>query len=158
MVTNQEYPVVSEAFSDGAPKPTTTFATDPDQYSESCHCVFLEQVQVVDGVCHRQAISAVYDLVTGDEYRFPCMNQDNRCSIRVEGEDAVIELRTAVDVGSALVRARRTHRVTLMSGRGHVVLADVLTTSDNRVLMALREAVLQHEDYALISMVPTLDR
>lgn len=154
MVDNQENFVVHATVSDAA-NPSANAPTRPDRRSETCFCVFLEQVQVVDGVCHGQTISAARDLIPGDEYRFPELGHDNLSNIRVEGEDATIELRTIVEVGSALVQARRTHCITLMSGRGDIVLADVLTTSANRVFLAVRDTMLRRENYALISMVPT---
>ncbi|MEP3333764.1 hypothetical protein [Sedimentitalea sp.] len=155
MVTNQEYSVVQATAADVASQPDGTFSTNPNQHHETCHCVFLEQVKVVDGVCHKQSISAVNDLIAGDQYRFPVLNQHNQSNISVQGETATIEFSMVVEVGTAVVRARRTHCITLMSDQGHILPADVLTTSENRVLLALRDTVMRHQDYALISMVPT---
>ncbi|MDU9003928.1 hypothetical protein [Sedimentitalea todarodis] len=158
MVANQEYSGIQATVSEVAAGPAADFPTRPDWRSETCHCVFLDQVQVVDGVCHKQTIRAVGDLISGDEYRFPDMIHDSPSSIRVEGENATIEFRTIVEVGSSNIRARLTHCITLMSGRGHLVTADVLTTSANRVLLALRDTVMPREDYALISKVTTQAR
>ncbi|WP_424984357.1 hypothetical protein [Microbulbifer sp. S227A] len=133
-------------------QPVAYFPARPDGRDETCHCVFIDEIQVTDGVCQRQTLRGLEDLVTGDEYRFPDMHPDGRARVRIEGEDATIRLQASVEVGRAVVRARRTHRVTLMSDCAHVVQADLLETSTQRVMLALSGQVLAGGSYALIAI------
>lgn len=141
------------------PIAAVNFPTAPivrERTGDPCHCVFLDQITVAEGLYSKQRISSTHELVIGDEYRFPHVADDSPSCIRVDGNDAVIELGGMIEVGRAAVRANRTHKAVLMSGNGHVLAADIFLTHQNRAIVALHGTARGHEDYALISMSPTL--
>ncbi len=157
MVSNKEYALFAPD-EIAAELPIANVPAWPDGGKESCLCVFLEDIEVIDGVCRRQTLSRASDLITGDEYRFPDVKQEGCAKIRLVGEEAIVQLQAHVEVGRATVRARRTHSVTLMSETAHVVQAVVLETTANRVILALGDKVLSGATYALIAVLPTLLR
>lgn len=152
MSANQDCPPVSASRFRAIETPPTPASISPALGEEFCHCIFLDQVEVGHGVCRRQVLHEVGDLLVGDEYRLPASAARRLATIRFKGEQATITLEKMVEVGTAELRTSRTHRITLMSCNAHVVSADVLQTPDGRVVLAFWEPARLHEDYALIAL------
>ena len=116
------------------------------------HFVYLEQIAVIDGVCHKERLRTADDLVVGDEYRFPIETEQARTKILLEQDIASVRLLSDVDVGQAAFAATRTHSVTLMSSLGQVIAGTVFVSTAGRVFISMPEMANSRAEYTLIAM------
>lgn len=121
------------------------------------HFVYLEQIAVIDGVCHKERLRTADDLVVGDEYRFPVEAEQARTRIVLEQDVASVRLLSDVDVGEAAFAATRTHSITLMSSLGQAIAGSVFLSTAGRVFISMPEMANSRLEYTLIAMSAASD-